>query len=253
VFVAVTEENLLGTNTSGTAQAAGGGCYAQRYSTTSHEFAHALHQSVLTSPQKQVITDAFKAATHGVTLGMNGPDKFIRLPDTETRNGPSLTNLLSAVFAREFVDGPRRKAIGGGPHTYYVAKGASWLMYSGAHFTFTSNHELQDCYAAFDEREYFAQAVNCYLGSNGGSDPYTSNARHNGAGWLRANGNAQLVSLIDELFAAGTEGYAQALTPDTNVEEPTTLAKTVKDVIMERKAKKAFHEASMELGAIDID
>ncbi|MDZ8189411.1 MAG: hypothetical protein RMX96_31815 [Nostoc sp. ChiSLP02] len=61
-YVAVTEENLLGGNCTATF---GGhpvsGTYATGYSTTSHEFAHGLHDNSLTSADRQVITDAYNA------------------------------------------------------------------------------------------------------------------------------------------------------------------------------------------------
>ncbi|MGI5404617.1 hypothetical protein ACQEVG_35200 [Streptomyces sp. CA-135486] len=51
---AVTEENLLGELTS-----LPGGFYPDGYSTTTHEFAHAIHTKALSAADRQVITDVF--------------------------------------------------------------------------------------------------------------------------------------------------------------------------------------------------
>jgi hypothetical protein len=107
------------------------------------------------------------------------------------------------------------------PRHYLVARGSAYVMApDGSNFLYASNYELQDCYAAFDEREYFAQCVNAYLGANGGSDPYTARPRHNGEAWVRSNEDPAMVQLLDELFSAGTtNAYAKAQIEDTNVDD----------------------------------
>lgn len=244
VYVAITEENLLGTQTMGAALAAGGGCYAARYSTTAHEFAHALHQRAFTIPQNAIITAAYRAATGGVRIGRDAQQgiNYLRIPANVVVNGASLTQFLDQLFSRPFVDGPRKKSTPSAQSYYVIRDGQpNWTMLAnGTHYKYQSSHELQDCYGAFDEYEYFAQAVSCYLGANGGTDPYTGRPRNNGEAWVRANEERPLVSLIDELFSAGAAGYAKAQLPDTNVEEPATLSTTVKDIIAERKAIKSL-------------
>ena len=55
--VAATEENLLG----GTTSVPGAGLYRDGYSTTTHEFAHAIHHYGLTDGQRRLILEAFNA------------------------------------------------------------------------------------------------------------------------------------------------------------------------------------------------
>lgn len=247
VYVAITEENLLGGVTTGAALPAGA-CYATRYSTTAHEFAHALHQRALTATQKATITAAYQAATQQIRIEQHHGAHYLRIPASMVMTGPALTNRLNQIFSRQFADGPRRKP-GPSQRVYRVIRDttADWLKMPGSatDYLYTPNAELQNCYAAFDEREYFAQAVNCYLGANGGSDPYTGQPRNNGEAWLRAHEEPQLVQLLDTLFAAGPSAYAKAQLPDTNVAEPSTLVTTIQDYIAQRRAIK-------ELSAIEI-
>jgi hypothetical protein len=239
VYVAITEENLLGTAITGDALQAGGKCYKTSYSTTSHEFAHVLHRYLLTTTQKTVITTAFQTATSGVTVEKAGQKKFLRLPATLTLTGDALTAHLDAVFAREFVDGPRRMQNTAETYRATVGVGSGWLKLADgvADYTYASAEDVQDCYAAFNEREYFAQCVNCYLGTNAGKDPYTKRDRRNGDTWLRANEDKNLVRLIDELFAAGPHAYAQSRLPDTNTPEPPSLAVTIEDILSAHRIK----------------
>jgi hypothetical protein len=45
----------------------------------------------------------------------------------------------------------------------------------------------EGCYASQNEREFFAQLSNAYLGVNTGTDAATGDPRHNGAAWVLAN------------------------------------------------------------------
>ena len=56
IYTAITEENLLG----GVVSVPDAGCYAQGYSTTTHEFAHAIHAHGLTGADRSVIDKAYK-------------------------------------------------------------------------------------------------------------------------------------------------------------------------------------------------
>jgi hypothetical protein len=56
VYTAITEENLLG----GPTTAPGAGCYDTGYSTTSHEFAHSIHQYGLNSADRATIDRIYK-------------------------------------------------------------------------------------------------------------------------------------------------------------------------------------------------
>jgi hypothetical protein len=56
IYTAITEENLLG----GVVSVPGADCYAHGYSTTTHEFAHAIHAHGLTAADRTVIDKAYK-------------------------------------------------------------------------------------------------------------------------------------------------------------------------------------------------
>ncbi|WP_405009654.1 hypothetical protein [Kitasatospora sp. NBC_01539] len=56
-------------------------------------------------------------------------------------------------------------------------------------------------YSARDEMEYFAQVSNAYLGTNHGTDPFTHEARNNGAAWVRAN-EPELLPLLQKLYGS---------------------------------------------------
>jgi hypothetical protein len=54
----------------------------------------------------------------------------------------------------------------------------------------------QQCYAAMNELEYFAQLANAFLGANAGVDPYTRQPRHNGSAWVENNEPASIKDLL---------------------------------------------------------
>ncbi len=243
VYVAITEENLLGTGVSTEVSAVGGGCYEKKYSTSSHEFAHGIHlSSALDATQKNTIKTCFdKKKRARIVASHNCIDVL------DATFAPSQTT-LDALFNEEWVDGPRKKlAPLTAAKTWYVSKNGAWVMRPGAptqRLTFTTTNDLQDCYAAFDNREYFAQCVNAYLGANGGTDPYTGRPRHNGESWIRTNCEADMVRLLDTLFSAGTtHGYAHSDLQNTNVQEDTGDELTVIDYLRLEKNQKVLTEA----------
>ncbi|MBW4677482.1 MAG: DUF4157 domain-containing protein [Desmonostoc geniculatum HA4340-LM1] len=77
-YVAVTEENLLGGNCTATF---GGnpvsGTYTKGYSTTSHEFAHGLHDNSLTDADRQIITNAYNARKALATASPTDPNQWV--------------------------------------------------------------------------------------------------------------------------------------------------------------------------------
>ena len=230
LYVAITEENLLGTQVSAEVSAIGGGCYEARYSTTSHEFAHGLHiSSAMTPAQKATIARCFAARKRA---RIDAATSCIIIEDHSLIPTPLA---LHQVFTEEWADGPRMRAVPlPAPKSYHVYKGAAYVMQpgGGAYLQYTTTYELQDCYSAFDEREYFAQLVNAYLGANGGTDPYTRRPRNNGDAWVRANENRDMVNLLDELFSAGTHSYfGQSRLDDTNVQDDGSDVTTVGDFI----------------------
>ncbi|MYW30393.1 hypothetical protein GT040_14135, partial [Streptomyces sp. SID2119] len=144
---AVTEENLLG-ETTGVPGAQG---YADGYSTTTHEFAHAIHRYGLDDADRRTIAAAYRGKL-SPPAGQDPADV-------------------------EWPDGPRRSADDGQP---------------------------VDNYASRDEFEYFAQAVNAYLGTNTGHDPFTGQPRNNGPAWVRENEPA-LLPVLERLFGTTPE------------------------------------------------
>ncbi|OEV18386.1 hypothetical protein AN221_21990, partial [Streptomyces nanshensis] len=143
----VTEENLLGE----TPGVPGASSYADGYSTTTHEFAHAIHRYGLSDADRRTITDAYRAKLH----------------PSDGRDPADV----------EWPDGPRRSARDGRP---------------------------ADNYSSTDEFEYFAQAVNAYLGTNSGTDPLTGHPRNNGPAWVRDN-EPDLLPLLERLFGTTPE------------------------------------------------
>jgi hypothetical protein len=73
VYTCVTEENLLG----GLVSVPGAGCYATGYSTTSHEFAHSVHQYGLSTADRGIIQRAYDAKLRlpENTMWVDGPRK----------------------------------------------------------------------------------------------------------------------------------------------------------------------------------
>ena len=236
MYVAITEENLLGTDVDAKLKTIGGGCYACQYSTSSHEFAHSLHLSDATTlAQKQAITRSFEKK------------KKVRIDSANDRlfiDDPLFVpsqHTLDALFSQEWVDGPRRSLTRlSNPKDYWV-----WLSKAqkyatnpdGSYLMYKSDYELQDCYAAFDEREYFAQCTNAYLGANGGNDPYTSRPRNNGEAWIRNHEEPEMVKLLDELYSSGTTtAFSKSHLEGTNRDDGVDVT-TISDYIKGHVAK----------------
>ncbi|MER6105171.1 hypothetical protein ABT115_23355 [Streptomyces sp. NPDC001832] len=83
---AATEENLLGETTS----VRGGGAYQDGYSTTTHEFAHAIHVKGLSRADRQWIADVYRAK---VAQGeaARWPDGPLRAPKADPGKGSDVT------------------------------------------------------------------------------------------------------------------------------------------------------------------
>jgi len=61
----------------------------------------------------------------------------------------------------------------------------------------------EGCYASSNEREFFAQLSNAYLGANAGTDATTRDARHNGAAWVLAN-EPTVHAILTRLYGGNT-------------------------------------------------
>lgn len=77
-YVAMAEENLLGGACTATFNGNPvSGSYATGYSTASHEFAHGLHDNVLTSADQTTITTAYNARKALATAAPNDTDQWV--------------------------------------------------------------------------------------------------------------------------------------------------------------------------------
>lgn len=227
VYVAVTEENLLRTKVTGDAKSIGGGCYAAKYSTTAHEFFHGLHLYAIKDEEKKVITKAFEDRRKGVTIDYT--KKQLVITDKKLKVSQQV---LDEALTTEWVDGPRRKKEKLGSQKQYavVYEDGTKVKSGNSAAWYLTEYEPQDCYAAFDDREYFAQVACCYMGTNGGTDPYTGNPRHNDPAWVRKNEPAERVELLDALFGAAKDtAGGNARLPDTNEVDDVTVAELLAD------------------------
>lgn len=246
IYVAVTEENLVGGATSGAALAAHGACYAAQYSTTAHEFAHTIHLHAMDARQKQVIVDCYKRRLKGIVVGSDGTVKC-GTADVDSNltgkvnPGPIATTYqIKSALEVEWVDGPRLHAAPW-PQEYDIrfknALGAA-VMQGTAERSFKSRFAPVTNYASSNAREYWAQLVSAYLGCNGGTDPYTGRARHNSRVWIMNNEEPAICNLLDEIFSPHGlkpgigSGFGAATTPDTNLAAPAPpVRKTIREII----------------------
>jgi hypothetical protein len=167
ILLAITEENLTGTT-----DVAVGGCYSKGYSTTSHEFAHVIHAHALSKAQADAVQRAYETRQQGVVI--RGTQVYYRGAVHQFNvNGPKDADVNRALDT-EWVDGKRRKM----------------------------DNAPQDCYAAMNVNEYFAQCVNAWLGTNAGKDPYTQRPRQNGRQWLLDNEPKMLTDVLQSLFGS---------------------------------------------------
>ena len=60
----------------------------------------------------------------------------------------------------------------------------------------------EGCYASMTEHEFFAQLSNAYLGTNGGTDPYVKDKRHNSKDWVKAH-EPDVYKIIDRMYVGG--------------------------------------------------
>jgi hypothetical protein len=77
-FVAMAEENLLGGACTATFNGAVvNGTYDTGYSTASHEFAHGMHDNVLSSADQKIISDAYKARKTLAKAALTDTDQWV--------------------------------------------------------------------------------------------------------------------------------------------------------------------------------
>jgi hypothetical protein len=183
IYVAITEENLLGGEPEpsvydavpGTRVPAEtpAGAYPEGYSTTTHEFAHGIHEQGLAREDERTIEHAYEAKARA-------------------------TNAAPALFENRWVDGPRVSPVAPADRAATGETDAQWQ----AHVSGLSRRARKafECYAAQNEHEYFAQLSNAYLGSNTGIEPTTLQPRNNGRSWVEANESDDMLALLDRLY-----------------------------------------------------
>jgi peptidoglycan hydrolase-like protein with peptidoglycan-binding domain len=77
-YTAITEENLLGVDCTATFEGETvSGSYEKGYSTTSHEYAHALHRNILSDSEKATVTTAYAARTVKGNADPDDPDMWV--------------------------------------------------------------------------------------------------------------------------------------------------------------------------------
>ncbi|WP_449343903.1 scabin-related ADP-ribosyltransferase [Streptomyces mexicanus] len=149
---ATTEENLLGETTT----VPGGTTHPDGYSTTTHEFAHAIHLQGLGEADRRWIADVYRS----------------KIDQGEAAHWP---------------DGPLH------------APASASTEDSGTTAGRTQDARRGTNYSSRNDREYFAQLSNAYLGTNTGTDPFTGQPRNNGADWVRRHDPA-LLPLLERLY-----------------------------------------------------
>ncbi len=78
MYTAITEENLLGVDCTATHDGKPvSGTYEKGYSTSSHEYAHAVHENVLDDTQKAMVEDAYKARQLKAKAKPDDPDMWV--------------------------------------------------------------------------------------------------------------------------------------------------------------------------------
>jgi hypothetical protein len=182
IYVAITEENLLGgepdpsvyeavpgTDVPGETPQGG---YPEGYSTTTHEFAHGIHVQGLARQDERTIEHAYEAKVRE-------------------------TNTAPALFEDRWVDGPRVSPTAPANRAATGETDAQWQAHVGG--LSRRERKVFECYAAQNEREYFAQLSNAYLGSNTGIEPTTLQPRNNGRSWVEANESDDMLALLDRL------------------------------------------------------
>lgn len=210
IYVAVTEENTLGTDAEGDVSGTDW-CYASGYSTTTHEIAHVIDIHGLTPEDRKTVDDLYQAkktrqANGEVVEWIDGFDynkpgepkaQAQTLYDAWASDLPGLLNTAGQTDVAQqnntiawakyiIVDGGAVAA------NNYVAwlKAIGVLSNAGDKVNKRNGALLgninpttkklvfggsQTTYASSHRLEYFAQTANAYFGTNTGNEPYVTN------------------------------------------------------------------------------
>jgi hypothetical protein len=233
IWVAICEENITGTDATGTA-AATQWCYNKGYSTTSHELAHTIdifgldpqtrkeidvlyaakQQAEAKAPQewidgynsKKGKVSAADAAAAWVTAAKGSPDEsYVSsfAPYLFDASGPKWTdrtmdNWRQWAVTKGMVSADEKTMqLPNGTAVGTIGPDGTTFIHGGPPFT------TQTCYAASDRLEYFAQGANAFFGTNTGREPYVGtywNSVGDAAKGMRRNGKAELKRIEPELY-----------------------------------------------------
>lgn len=175
-YTAVAEENLLGGDADPAVFEAVGNVpkgavekgYEVGYSTTTHEYAHSIHQYGLSRTDiatiKQLYDDRLRAS-------------------------------LAAPKTDMWVDGALLAPT--------VPTSWGWTQEQYEQGMLTLEASTYRNYSCQNEFEFFAQLSNAYMGTNTGKDPGTQQTRHNGKAWIRAH-EAGIMPLLDRIYGGKT-------------------------------------------------
>jgi len=235
IYVAVTEENTLGTDGEGDVSGTQW-CYDSGYSTTTHEIAHVIDMHGLTPEDRKKVDDLYKAKKDKQTNGevvewIDGFDydkpgvKKDKAQEAFDEWNLALPGKLTTAGMADEEDRKQTIAwakyliVDGGAYadnTYTV-----WLEHVGmvdgdkvkkkdgtqlGGINATSKKVVfggkQTCYASSHRLEYFAQSANAFFGTNMGTEPYT-NTLWTAAGeadkGTRRNGKSEVTRIEPEL------------------------------------------------------
>ncbi len=238
IYVAVTEENTLGTD--GTGDVSGTQwCYASGYSTTTHETAHVIDIHGLTAEDRKTVDDLYKAKKDkqkagevvewidGFDYDKPGTPKADAQAAFDEWNTVLPGKLTTAGMAEESdrtntIAWAKYLMVDGG--TYAANAYTAWLRQVGlisatadkifkkdgttvfASINATSKKVVyggkQTCYASSHRLEYFAQSANAFFTTNVGNEPYVYslwNAAGEPEKGKRRNGKSEVARIEPEL------------------------------------------------------
>ncbi len=237
IYVAVTEENVLGTDAEGDVSGTQW-CYASGYSTTTHEIAHVIDMHGLSDEDRKKVDELYKAkkdkqAKGEVVEWIDGFD--YDQPGTKKEDAQKVVDDWT-------VEMPGKLAADGMTDVQTKNSIIAWLKYilvdGGAyadntytawlkHLKVIDGNQIkkkdgtvccslnttskkavfggkQTNYASSHRLEYFAQTANAFFGTNTGNDPYTGDlwtAFGEADKGTRRNGKSEVTRIEPELKA----------------------------------------------------
>lgn len=235
IYVAVTEENTLGTDGEGDVSGTDW-CYASGYSTTTHEIAHVVDIHGLSAEDRKKVDELYKAKKQKQTAGeevewidgfdYDKPGK--KKDEAQAAYNEWALDLPARLTTAGMTDEQERKDTVAWVKYLLVDGGAyadngytAWLKHLGvidgntikkkdgtlfANISTISKKVVfggkQTNYASSHRLEYFAQSANAFFGTNVGTEPYTHDlwdAAGEPEKGTRRNGKSELARIEPEL------------------------------------------------------